>query len=99
MSMMCPGISYSTVHNLIFHNNGSVQNNKHFQEFCNRKQSHFAFSGGITESMIDSETRTLKEDPAQMKYDDSLSELAYDYEIMWLGLNRIFTSFSTRSVT
>ena len=35
--MMCPGISYSTVHGLIFHTNGSVQDNKLYRDFCNRK--------------------------------------------------------------
>ena len=83
VSMMCPGISYSTVHNLMFHTNGSVHDNKLFTEFCNRKQGHFMFdSNTITEENVDSETLTLLEDPLQLKYDDRRSQIMGDYEIM-----------------
>ena len=74
VSMMCPGISYSTVHSLIFHTNGSVQNNKLFTEFCNRKQAHFVYFGytdRITDEMIDNETLSLMDQPELEKYDDS----------------------------
>ena len=83
MSMMCPGISYSTVHSLIFHTNGYVQDDKLFTEFCNRKQAHIVFEPRhITESSIDNETLTLLEDPSQLKYDDTRSQIMGDYEIM-----------------
>ena len=72
VGMMCPGISYSTVHSLIFHNNGSVQENKLFQEFCNRKQAHF----------IDIKTLTLKDQPEEEKYDDSNSPITMEYEVI-----------------
>ena len=85
VSMMCPGISYSTVHSLIFHNNGSVQENKLYQEFCNRKQAHFAYGfthPSITEASIDNETLTLKDQPLQEKYDDSWSAITLHYEVI-----------------
>ena len=93
--MMCPGISYSTVHTLLFHSNGSVQDNKLFTEFCNRKQAHIVFENRhITESSIDNETLTLLEDPSQLKYDASRSQIIGDYEIMRLGVNKRFKSFN-----
>ena len=83
VSMMCPGISYSTVHSLIFHSNGSVQENKLFQEFCNRKQAHFAYGyGDLTVASIDKETLTLKDNPEAEKYDDTFSPITGDYEII-----------------
>ena len=83
--MMCPGISYSTVHSLIFHNNGSVQENKLFQEFCNRKQANFAYgftADSITDASIDNKTLTLKDQPLQEKYDDSYSAITRHYEVI-----------------
>ena len=81
--MMCPGISYSTVHSLIFHTNGSVQDNKLFREFCNRKQAHFNYENfGIREEMIDNETLTLLEQPKEEKYNDELSAITQDYEVL-----------------
>ena len=84
---MCPGISYSTVHSLIFHTNGSVQNNKLFTEFCNRKQAHFLYSvalgaGRITDEMIDNETLTLMDQPQEEKYDGSQSAITGEYEVI-----------------
>ena len=94
VSMMCPGISYSTVHSLIFHNNGSVQENKLYQEFCNRKQAHFAYGfthPSITEASIDNETLTLKDQPLQEKYDDSWSAITLHYEVIttFMKINNI----------
>ena len=43
---------------------GSVQENKLFQEFCNRKQANFAYgftADSITDASIDNKTLTLKE--------------------------------------
>ena len=78
--MMCPGISYSTVHSLIFNTNGSVQDNTLFKEFCNRNQAHFGYSELY--EMIDNETLTLLERPEEEKYDDELSAITQDYEVM-----------------
>ena len=83
VSMMCPGISYSTVHNLIFHTDGSVQN-KLYTEFCNRKQAHFAYSNmnEIREEMIDNETQNLIDQPVLEKYDDTMSAITGEYEVI-----------------
>ena len=83
VSMMCPGISYSTVHSLIFHNNGSVQENKLFTEFCNRNQAIFSYDNaykGIWDYMIDNLTLTLINQPPE-KYDGSHSGIS-SYEII-----------------
>ena len=84
VSMMCPGISYSTVHNLIFHTNGSVQDNQLYTEFCNRKQAHFAFSGldEISVEMIDNVTLNLIDQPGLEKYDYTYSTITLDYEVI-----------------
>ena len=100
--MMCPGISYSTVHSLMFHTNGSVQNNKLFKEFCNKKQAHFMFwsnPNGITESMIDNETLTLLDQPDKLKYDDMFSSLISEYEIMttFMEINRVSATWESYS--
>ena len=82
---MCPGISYSTDHSLIFHNNGSVQENKLFQEFCKRKQANFAYgftADSITDASIDNKTLTLKDQPLQEKYDDKRSAITVEYEVI-----------------
>ena len=80
--MMCPGISYSTVHDLIFHTNGS-EDNKLFQEFCNKKHANFVFDDQfIKYDMIDNETSTLKDQPEEEKYDDSLSPITGEYEVI-----------------
>ena len=79
---MCPGISYSTVHSLIFHSNGSVQENKLFQEFCNRKMAHFVSDNyEITDDMIDDETFTLK-DHHEEEYDVTNTAITMDYEVI-----------------
>ena len=93
--MMCPGISYSTVHNLIFHTNGSVQDNKLFKEFCNKHQAHFLYALGQLQwiadhitwpnSPIDNETGTLMDFPDQEKYTasmDKFSAIAREYQII-----------------
>ena len=93
---MCPGISYSTVHSLIFHTNGSVQDNKLFQEFCNKKQAHFAYGyGDITDDSIDNETLTLMDQPQEEKYDDSHSSI-HDYQIMttFIKINNISATWA-----
>ena len=100
VSMMCPGISYSTVHSLIFHNNGSVQENKLYQEFCNRKQAHFAYGfthPSITEASIDNETLTLKDQPLQEKYDDSWSAITLHYEVIttFMKINNISATWES----
>ena len=83
VSMMCPGISYSTVHSLIFHTNGSVQDNKLFQEFCNRKQAHFVYENyGIRDEMIDNETLSLLDQPEEEKYNDNQSPITGEYEVI-----------------
>ena len=83
VSMMCPGISYSTVHSLIFHNNGSVQDNKLFQEFCNKKHAHFVSDDyEITEETIDNETRTLKDQPLLEKHDVKNTAITMDYVVI-----------------
>ena len=93
VSMMCPGISYSTVHNLIFHNNGSVQENKLYTEICNRKQAVFVtdFWQAITHAMIDNETKTLLDQPELEKYDDSYSAITTEYEVIttFMKINNI----------
>ena len=83
-TMMCPGISYSTVHSLMFHTNGSVQNDKLYRHFCNRITAHFVHYDGrsIGNHSIDPLTNTLLEDPEQMKYDDSLSAITSEYEVI-----------------
>ena len=82
--MMCPGISYSTVHSLVFHTDGSVQDNKLYTEFCNRKQAHFAYSSmnEIRVEMIDNETQNLIDQPVLEKYDDTLSAITGEYEVI-----------------
>ena len=90
---MCPGISYSTVHSLIFHNNGSVQENKLFTEVCNRNQATFSYENavfGIQDYMIDNVTLTLMDQPQEEKYDDSHSSI-HDYQIMttFIKINNI----------
>ena len=82
--MMCPGISYSTVHNLIFHTDGSVQDSKLYTEFCNRKQAHFAYSNmnEIREEIIDNETQNLIDQPVLEKYDDTMSAITGEYEVI-----------------
>ena len=92
--MMCPGISYSTVHSLMFHTNGSVQNNKLFKEFCNKKRAIFAFDGypgSIGRSMIDNDTFTLLDQPDELKYDDTNSNMVREYEVMttFIKINNI----------
>ena len=84
--MMCPGISYSTVHSLIFHTNGSVQDNKLFQEFCNKKQAHFAYNH-LLYFMIDHETLTLLDQQDQY-YDDLLS-----HRSAITGMYEVITTF------
>ena len=60
-TMMCPGISYSTVHRLMFHTNGSVQNEKLYRDFCNKHVAHFSYhptySRVIKNESIDAETK------------------------------------------
>ena len=97
---MCPGISYSTVHSLIFHTNGSVQNNKLFTEFCNRKQAHFLYSvalgaGRITDEMIDNETLTLMDQPQEEKYDGSMTAITGEYEVIttFMKIHNIFATW------
>ena len=97
--MMCPGISYSTVHSLIFHNDGSVQDNKLFQEFCNRKQANFGYDAqqyaSIQDYMIDNDTLTLLYQPDQEKYDDRLSPLTREYEVIttFMRFNNVSATF------
>ena len=99
MRMMCPGISYSTVHSLIFHNDGSVQDNKLFQEFCNRKQANFGYDAqqyaSIQDYMIDNDTLTLLYQPDQEKYDDTISPLTSEYEIIttFMRFNNVSATF------
>ena len=95
---MCPGISYSTVHSLIFHTNGSVQDNKLFKEFCNRKQAKFAYGyapDSITDASIDNETLTLKEQPLQEKYNDTFSAITREYEVIttFMKIHNIFATW------
>ena len=89
--MMCPGISYSTVHSLIFHTNGSVQDNKLFQEFCNRKQATFDGWFVTADYMIDKETLTLIDQPWAEKYDYRFSAITGDYEVIttFMKINNI----------
>ena len=91
--MMCPGISYSTVHSLIFNTNGSCQDNKLFKEFCNRNQAHFGYSELY--EMIDNETLTLLERPEEEKYDDELSAITQDYEVIttFMKIHNIFATW------
>ena len=103
-SMMCPGISYSTVHSLMFHTNGSVQNNKLFKEFCNKNQAHFSygFSGpSITDSSFhnDSGTLTLLDQPEELKYDDSRSPITREYEVIttFIKINNISATWGAES--
>lgn len=81
---MCPGISYSTVHGLIFHTNGSVQDNKLYIDFCNRNQAHFTHDNGpsIDVTSIDNKTLALLDLPEQEKFDDSRSPITQEYEII-----------------
>ena len=101
--MMCPGISYSTVHSLIFHTNGSVQDNKLFTEFfCNRKQAHFASDGmTITDNMIDNETLTLMDQPELEKYKPWYSALTWEYEIIttFMKIHNIFATWEVDDYT
>ena len=83
--MMCPGISYSTVHTLLFHSNGSVQDNKLFTEFCNKNLGHFTYGSvevDIDAASIHNETLTLLNQPWKNKYDDSKSPITRDYEVI-----------------
>ena len=84
LSMMCPGISYSTVHTLILHSNGSLQDNKLFKEFCDRNQGHFVHDGGysINNDSIHNESLTLLDQPWSLKYDDSRSAITLEYEVI-----------------
>ena len=96
--MMCPGISYSTVHSLIFHANGSVQDNKLFTEFCNRNQATFSYDNGdngIFDEMIDNVTLTLMDQPQEEKYDDSKSAIN-DYQIIttFIKINNISATWA-----
>ena len=82
---MCPGISYSTVHTLLFHSNGSVQDNKLFTEFCNKNLGHFTYGSvevDIDAASIHNETLTLLNQPWKNKYDDSKSPITRDYEVI-----------------
>ena len=102
VSMMCPGISYSTVHSLIFHTNGSVQNNKLFQEFCNKKQAHFVYFGEthrFTDEMIDSETLTLIDQPQLEKYIDTETAITGEYEVIttFMKIHNISATFGVNS--
>ena len=91
---MCPGISYSTVHSLIFHTNGSVQDNKLFKEFCNRKQAHFAGYGPLIH--IDNETLTLKDPTEQLKYDDTYSAITrYEVITTFMKIHNISATWVT----
>ena len=96
---MCPGISYSTVHSLIFHSNGSVQENKLFQEFCYKKQAHFAYGfGDLSVASIDKETLTLKDHPEMEKYNYYkllYSAITWDYEVIttFMKIHNIFATW------
>ena len=81
--MMCPGISYSTVHSFLLHTDGSVQGG--FKEFCDRKQANFAyhvFGKSINAASINEETRALKNQPWELKYDDRRSPITEEYEVI-----------------
>ena len=89
-TMMCPGISYSTVHSLMFHSNGSVQNDKLYRDFCNKHVAHFSHDDGVSigNHSIDAETSTLLEQPDELKFDDKRSPITMEYEVITIFMDK-----------